>query len=511
MLKYFSSAIFRKVLLVMLFMALFPALLLGWMAVRSGLQAGETSTALSRAALIEKSQEALELRAVETAAAIADFLSEREGDLRALALLPTEDEVYLAFSEAHQSVLWGVIDDEEFHTSVPLYREVAFIDPEGQELVKVSTAGIAPQAELNNLLEPGSTLYPNEDYFNQALALEPGEVYVGRVTATFLTREAYEAGERYQGVIRFAMSVFRDNQLAGVVALALDVRHLMEFTAHIVPTEERYAAVPDTASGSYAYMIDSHANTIAHPNQFYLIGLAPDGEKLPYVSSVEQIGIYPIRLDLLGFLDENLSGIHMVARQGEAGSIQYVWQEKEKFVAYAPIPYYSAEYPTPGGFGWIGIAAEVGAFHQAATQVGETIHNEVGGLMVNIVMVVIIGGAVSVPIVWLLARGIVSPIQRVTQAAQRVEEDDSDLSVLDPLLDRRPNDEMFTLASVFKRMAMQVYRREATLKETITQLRIEIDEARKSKEVADVVESEYFKNIQQQARDLKQQKEDDEE
>jgi HAMP domain-containing protein len=332
------------------------------------------------------------------------------------------------------------------------------------------------------------------------------------VTAYFLTREFYDAGERYQGVIRFAMPVYQGDELAGVVALALDVRHLMEFTAHIVPTGgERFAAVPDTASGSYAYMIDNYANTIAHPNQFYLIGVGPDGEKLPYVASVDMIGTNPIRLDLLGFLDENLAGIHMVAGLGEAGSIQYEWNEKEKFVAYSPIPYYSAEYPAPGGFGWIGIAAEVGAFHQAATQVGETIKNEVGGLMVNIVMVVIIGGAVSVPIVWLLARGIVSPIQRVTQAAQRVEDEDSDLSVLDPLLERRPNDEMFTLASVFKRMAIQVYRREATLKETITQLRIEIDEARKSKEVADVVESEYFKEIQQQVRDLKNKKEDEEE
>jgi hypothetical protein len=62
MLKTFRSAIFRKALLVMLAMVLFPALLLSWMAVRSGLQAGETSTA------------------------IADFLSEREDDLRALAL-----------------------------------------------------------------------------------------------------------------------------------------------------------------------------------------------------------------------------------------------------------------------------------------------------------------------------------------------------------------------------------------------------------------------------------------
>ena len=295
------------------------------------------------------------------------------------------------------------------------------------------------------------------------------------------------------------MPIYQAGELVGIAALALDVRHLIEFTAHIVPTNERFAAAPNTSSGSYAYLIDNQANTIAHPNQFYLIGLGENGEQLPYVTSVEHIGTFPIRLDLLGFLDENLAGIHAIAMEGQAASIQYVWNDKEKFVAYAPIPYFSSEYPAPGGFGWIGIAAEVNAFHSAATQVGAAIQGRAQALMVNIVMVLIIGGLVSVPIVWLLARGIVTPIQQVTAAAHKVEQEDPDLSVLDPLLKRRKNDEMYTLANVFKRMAVQVYQREATLKETISQLRIEINEVRKSKEVADVIETKFFKDIQQQA------------
>jgi HAMP domain-containing protein len=509
MLKYFRSATFRKVLLVLLFSAMLPALLLGWMAVRSGLQAGDTSTALSRAALIEKSQEALELRAVETADAIAEFLSQREADLRALALLPPDGENYLAFSDVHQGDLWGMRDDAEYRETVPLYREIAFLDLEGQEIVKVQEGTLSP--DLNSVLDPNGTLYPNEDYFQKTLALAPGEVYTGRVTAYFLTREAYTAGERYQGVLRFAMPAVEDGDLVGVVTLAMDIRHLMEYVDHLVPTEARFAAAPDPASGSYAYLIDNQANTISHPNQFYLIGMGEDGETLPYVTSVEQIGTNPIRLDFLGFLDENLAGIHAVAMTGEAGSIRYTWQEHDKFVAYAPIPYFSSEYPAPGGFGWIGIAAEVNAFHQAATQVGETIQGEVNALMVNIVMVLIVGALVSIPIVWILARGIVTPINLVTEAAQKVEKEDSDLSILDPLLTRKSNDEMYTLASVFKRMAAQVYRREASLKETISQLRIEINEARKSKEVAEVVDSDYFKSIQKQSREIRGKKRGDDE
>jgi hypothetical protein len=510
MLKYFRSAIFRKVLFVLLFTAMLPALLLGWMAVRSGLQAGETSTALSRDALIAKSQEALELRAVETADAIADFLLERESDLRALALLTPDGQDYLAFSEAHQGELWGVTGGEEYRQEVPLYREIAYIDLDGHELVRVSESRLASEDELHNLIEPDATLYPHEEYFQRALSLEEGQVYVGRVTAYFLTKEASDAGERYQGVIRFAAPVYQDGEISGVVALALDVRHLMGYVDHLVPTEQRFAAAPDPSTGSYAYLIDNQANTISHPNQFYLIGMGPEGEPLEYVTAVEQIGTNPIRLDLLGFLDQNLAGIHAVAITGEAGSIQYVWQEKEKFVAWAPIPFYSSEYPSPGGFGWIAIAAEVNAFHQAATQVGETIQGEVVSLMVNIVMVFVIGGLISVPVVWLLARGIVTPIQLVTEAAQRVEKEETDLTILDPLLERKKTDDMYTLANVFKRMALQVYHREATLKETIYQLRIEINEARKSEEVAEVVESDYFKHIQRQSREIRGKKRSEE-
>ena len=48
-------------------------------------------------------------------------------------------------------------------------------------------------------------------------------------------------GAVYEGGVRFARPVFAaDGQLKGVVVLSLDHRHLMEFTQHISPTEERF-------------------------------------------------------------------------------------------------------------------------------------------------------------------------------------------------------------------------------------------------------------------------------
>jgi CRP/FNR family transcriptional regulator, cyclic AMP receptor protein len=60
-----------------------------------------------------------------------------------------------------------------------------------------------------------------------------------------------------------------------------------------------------------------------------------------------------------------------------------------------------------------------------------------------------------------------------------------------------------TLAAEFARMATQVRQREDALRQEIAQLKIEIDEAKRKREVADIVESEYFQALKAQAEDLR--------
>jgi hypothetical protein len=57
------------------------------------------------------------------------------------------------------------------------------------------------------------------------------------VVGYHVTKQEFEAGKQFNGIIRLAAPVFDSTGFAGVVSLALDFTHFIEFTGHIVPTE----------------------------------------------------------------------------------------------------------------------------------------------------------------------------------------------------------------------------------------------------------------------------------
>ena len=69
---------------------------------------------------------------------------------------------------------------------------------------------------------------------------------------------------------------------------------------------------------------------------------------------------------------------------------------------------------------------------------------------------------------------------------------------------KRP-DELGQLARVFQRMAQEIAAREEQLKQQIQVLRIEIDEVKKSRQVAEITETDYFQELQEKAKVLRRQ------
>jgi len=63
------------------------------------------------------------------------------------------------------------------------------------------------------------------------------------------------------------------------------------------------------------------------------------------------------------------------------------------------------------------------------------------------------------------------------------------------------------LAAEFAQMAAQVQKREEALRQEIVELRIEIDEAKKERQVGEIVESEYFQSLRAQAAKLRRRRE----
>jgi len=92
-------------------------------------------------------------------------------------------------------------------------------------------------------------------------------------------------------------------------------------------------------------------------------------------------------------------------------------------------------------------------------------------------------------------------VARLTAAAAAVEAETFDPDSLAGVAARA--DELGQLARVFRRMAREVYSREQRLKQQVQQLRIELDEAKQARQVAEIVETEYFQKLQARAHDLR--------
>src|SRR5438132_1523412 len=92
-------------------------------------------------------------------------------------------------------------------------------------------------------------------------------------------------------------------------------------------------------------------------------------------------------------------------------------------------------------------------------------------------------------------------VGRVTAAAAAIKASTFQPESLDEVA--RRSDELGQLALVFQEMARQVYARELHLQRQMLQLRIEIDQQRRAREVADISESDYFQQLLGKAEELR--------
>lgn len=112
-----------------------------------------------------------------------------------------------------------------------------------------------------------------------------------------------------------------------------------------------------------------------------------------------------------------------------------------------------------------------------------------------------IAGLFSIGLALWLAWGISRPIQALIQASAALEEGVYRSEGLAVEVSRR--DDLGQLARVFDRMAKEVQAREAFLRHQIQGLRIEVDEAKRKRQVAQITETEYFRQLQQKARRMR--------
>ena len=89
----------------------------------------------------------------------------------------------------------------------------------------------------------------------------------------------------------------------------------------------------------------------------------------------------------------------------------------------------------------------------------------------------------------------------VTDAAAAVQAETFDPDDLADVAAR--DDALGQLARVFRHMAREVYAREQRLKQEVQELRIELDEAKQARKVAEITDTEYFQDLLSQADDIR--------
>ncbi|MBW2560848.1 MAG: cache domain-containing protein [Deltaproteobacteria bacterium] len=393
-----------------------PLLLTSFLIANGIFQLGDTSKKGAAAVLDQKAQGEIMMRAVAVAENVASFLQECEKDTLVATILPANAETYREFMLKNKQALWIKKNGKIVKSSEPLYVEMALVDKAGNEVIKIADGEIVPGSKLVKVSDPGNTIYKSEDYFARTKNLDKGDVYVSHVTGWYVNRADFEKGKRFEGIVRLATPLFDKRGFAGLITLALDVRQLAKFTDNIIPTEAGYVFEADSSTGNYAYMIDDKGLVISHPDDYHIAGLYRDGTPVPYLTgetleSMTKKGEEVLNLFSLEFMDPALPEVAKAASSGRSGGKIYKFAGRTKFVSYAPIPFYSATYPEPAGFGWIGMGLDVDKFNEAALATAHKIEKEAQAWLTTIILILVIAVFILFLISTLLSKGITRSIE----------------------------------------------------------------------------------------------------
>lgn len=163
-----------------------------------------------------------------------------------------------------------------------------------------------------------------------------------------------------------------------------------------------------------------------------------------------------------------------------------------------------ATYGDKGGFGWD--LGEVIAVQIIYVPAGEVFAAAFRNFTLVMGVFLLTFALVTLLINSLLKRYVIQPLYVLSKLADKISADENFSAELTSAelqsITTRP-DELGSLAQVFKKMATDVYDRTVKLKEQVQELIIKIDQIRRNEQVNEIVDTEFFTDLQKRARELR--------
>lgn len=110
---------------------------------------------------------------------------------------------------------------------------------------------------------------------------------------------------------------------------------------------------------------------------------------------------------------------------------------------------------------------------------------------------------------YLLRRNVLQPLKPMAQLAQKISSEEISAEEAEEFEHKKLNliakreDELGQLGRVFQRMVREIYAREQQLKQQLQKLRLEIDDSKRARQVAEIAESESFQKLQEEAKEMR--------
>ena len=550
-------------------------------------------------ALDKKSQESLEIMTKNIASNVAEFLYQRDNDILFLSkidflnkktieifynnkkrdvIIPQEfkydeklDKWVIENKQDQEELTYksNLKENEKYFSynkdkqyekeSIFIYKEISFIDLMGNEKIKISSIN----NELKNISNKENTYCNAESYFHDIKRLKEGEIYVSNVIGKYIKssivgsftkqktnkanidfnpeKHGYAGlenpkGKKFEGIIRFVTPKYQNGKKVGYLSMALDHKHIMEFTDYVVPTKENSLNYSDASSGNYAFMWDNKGRNISHTRDYFISGFnSKTGEReIPWLSQdiTDQINTsgknwdtflknYPTfqeqslskKPTLSQLKDGNIAldcrylnfapqcdGWMQITKDGGYGSFVIFWSKVWKLTTVATIPYYTGQYSkTKRGFGFVTMGANLDEFHSATTKTKENInkivdeklkviHNDsqekdqyisdfIYKLANELTIYTIVMIIIVIFIAIFIANYITSSLKKLIVGTQKFKSNDFDYNI-----DIKSNDEIGVLANSFNSMAQSIKSLFEIKEQLTTDLRISNNELKISKE-----------------------------